>query len=222
MSDFFNRDRISAVMFDLDNTLSDRKYSFSCHAKRLAEMFLGERPAEMRDEFAKLLIKLDNNGYADKKAVYAEVCRRFGLTGREKEMSAEWDRSASMFFRREPFAEEILVYLGEKYSLGLLTNGLVSTQNIKLDAIGLRHLFREVMISEETGTAKPDSEIFLMMCRRMGCAPENTVYIGDHLQNDAEGASAAGLNAVLYDRYDTYGGVFPVTVTSLEQLKELL
>ena len=211
---------ISAVIFDLDNTLSDRKYAFSCHAGRMADMFLKE--ISLKEEFVKELIKLDCNGYAVKKEVYKTVCQKFPLDCSPDEMSSEWDKSAAMFCRQEPFAEDILQYLGKKYTLGLLTNGLSKTQSIKLDGVGLRKYFAEVMISQDTGLEKPDPAIFGLFCGRLGVSPENAVYVGDQYKNDYCGSLSAGLNPILYDRYNEYGGKYTPVIRSLEELKNIL
>lgn len=213
---------IKAVIFDLDNTLADRKYAFYNHAVRMADMFMSDRSGDEKEHFVKRLIELDNNGYAVKKQVYDTIFSEFSPSGTADDMKREWNVSAELFCRTEDGAEDILKYLNGKYILALLTNGYTSTQNIKLDGTGLRGYFSEVMISEETGTAKPDKEIYLMMCRRIGVSPSEALYVGDHMENDVKGPLSAGLDAVLYDKTGYYGGAYPKTIASLSELKRYL
>ena len=215
-------DNIRAVAFDLDNTLSDRKYTFSCHASRMADLMLGDSPDEVKKRFAERLIVLDNNGYAEKTDVWSTICSEFGVISEQSVYMREWNKNAQLFSRREPYAEELLEYLSGKYILALLTNGRIDTQSIKLDGIGFRKYFSTVMISGETDTAKPDTRIYLMLCERLGVSPSQTLYIGDHLENDIRGPLSAGMKAILYDRYDTYGGIYPETISSLKELEKIL
>lgn len=207
-----------AVIFDLDNTLADRKYAFEMHSKKLAELYLKDRSDEEKEQFVRRMIVLDKNGYAPKSEVYGTICREFSPDGTPDELFAKWRENAALFTRQEPFAEEILIYLKDKYKLSLLTNGSFKTQSVKLESVGLRKYFERVIISEETGTEKPDREIYLLICRETGVMPEEALYIGDHLENDVKGPLSAGMSAVLYDKYGTYRGVYENTVSSLKEL----
>lgn len=213
-------ENIRAVIFDLDNTLADRKYAFSKHAEKCADTFLTEK--KLKNKFISRLIELDCNGYRPKKEVYDTISAEFPLNCTPREIEDSWNTNADSFIRPEPYAEDILKYLSEKYTLALLTNGHCLTQNIKLDRVGLREFFAAVIISEETGTAKPDPEIFRMMCGKIGIPAENCVYIGDSFENDIKGAASAGMRAVFYDRYKTSKEGYLPAVSDLRKLKLLL
>jgi putative hydrolase of the HAD superfamily len=43
------------------------------------------------------------------------------------------------------------------------------------------------------------SACFTAVCRSVALPPEQILYVGDDRRNDCEGASAAGLQAVLFD-----------------------
>jgi HAD superfamily hydrolase (TIGR01662 family) len=78
---------------------------------------------------------------------------------------------------------------------------------------GLRALFErldlarffEVMIdSAEEGVRKPDPDIFLRACRRLGAEPARCLYAGDLPEVDVDGARRAGLAAALVDPLGAY------------------
>ena len=129
-----------AVIFDLDNTLADRKYAFEMHSKKLAELYLKDRSNEEKEQFVRRMIVLDKNGYAPKSEVYGTICREFSPDGTPDELFSKWRENAALFTRQEPFAEEILIYLKDKYRLSLLTNGSFKTQSVKLESVGLRNI----------------------------------------------------------------------------------
>jgi putative hydrolase of the HAD superfamily len=49
------------------------------------------------------------------------------------------------------------------------------------------------------GVEKPDPEIFLRACRRMGVEPGAALYVGDLYPVDVLGARSAGMEALLLD-----------------------
>ena len=56
-----------------------------------------------------------------------------------------------------------------------------------------------VVVSSEVGWRKPAAEFFEAVGRAAEAAPEKIVFVGDDPDNDYEGATAAGLSAVLFD-----------------------
>lgn len=85
--------------------------------------------------------------------------------------------------------------------LAVLTNGAEDQQLAKLSAVGLLDAVGPVFTAEALGLRKPDPAAFLEGCRRLGAAPDTVVYVGDEHEVDVLGARAAGLHAVLLDRF---------------------
>ena len=69
-----------------------------------------------------------------------------------------------------------------------------------LEGLGLSRRFRTISVSAIEKTGKPEPEIFLRTCARLGVAPPESLHVGDSLREDYEGARGAGLSAVLLDR----------------------
>jgi putative hydrolase of the HAD superfamily len=67
-------------------------------------------------------------------------------------------------------------------SSGLITDGRSITQRNKLKSLGLTHYFKDVIISEEFGSEKPDEKNYLFFKNKY---PENNFYfIGDNTSKD--------------------------------------
>lgn len=105
--------------------------------------------------------------------------------------------SAWRVFDDAPPALEALVARG--FRLGIVSNWDERLRPL-LARLGLAKYFRASIISCEAGRVKPDSEIFLRAAAELGCEPAALVHVGDSVQEDAEGARAAGMRAVLIDR----------------------
>lgn len=84
--------------------------------------------------------------------------------------------------------------------IGLITNGSLEAQTVKMRATGLLPRIEHVIASGSVGVTKPDAAIFTHACAVFGVAPGEAAYIGDRLATDALGASAAGLLGVWLDR----------------------
>ena len=68
----------------------------------------------------------------------------------------------------------------------------------------LKPLWEHVVISSDVRFRKPGTGFFAAVVKRAGCEPEEVLFVGDDLDNDYIGATAAGLRAVLLDRSDRY------------------
>jgi putative hydrolase of the HAD superfamily len=90
-----------------------------------------------------------------------------------------------------PEVMEALPRLARRYRLFALSNG-----NAQITRTALAPWFDGALSAREFGTGKPDPRIFHEACRRLGCAPEETLHVGDDLELDALAARAAGLPAM--------------------------
>lgn len=103
-------------------------------------------------------------------------------------------------------------------AVAALSNGDQAQQEDKIARAGLRPYLDAVLTSDLLGPAKPDPEIFASACRRLGVAPEKSVYVGDRLDVDAVAASRAALRGIWLDRS---GGAAPPGVDRITSLAEL-
>jgi putative hydrolase of the HAD superfamily len=115
--------------------------------------------------------------------------------------------------------EDVLPTLQLLKSRGLKL-GIVSNWDDRLRPL-LRHLnldvyFETVVVSCEIGACKPAPELFAAACAALGCAPENTLHVGDSLEMDLRGAQSAGLQARQVRR-----GIEHPSVSELGSLREL-
>ena len=74
-----------------------------------------------------------------------------------------------------------------------------------------------VLISADVGVRKPGAEFFRRAAEAAGCAPGEVLFVGDDLANDYEGATAAGMPAILLDPLGRHPDV-PHRIASLAEL----
>ncbi|HEY1277569.1 MAG TPA: HAD-IA family hydrolase [Thermoleophilaceae bacterium] len=82
---------------------------------------------------------------------------------------------------------------------------------------GLLELVDRVVTSADVGAAKPDPAMFERALEVAGSSAEDSVHVGDSLDNDVRGAGAAGIRAVLVQR----DGEPPAGVETIRALTEL-
>jgi putative hydrolase of the HAD superfamily len=85
-----------------------------------------------------------------------------------------------------------------------LVLGLASNYDSRLESVlagrpELARLRERVVVSSGVGVRKPGAGFFAEVLARSGCLPHEILFVGDDIENDYEGATAAGFQAVLLD-----------------------
>ena len=89
----------------------------------------------------------------------------------------------------------VLEALGERYRLGVVSNFYGNLEGV-CQSCGLAPLFAVMTDSRQVGAEKPDPAIFRAALETLGAAPETSLFIGDSLRRDCEGARRAGMGFI--------------------------
>lgn len=166
------------IFFDVGSTLVDETEAYD---HRVREMIIGTDITF--SNFDSKRIELAKQGFDGN----SEVIKFFGLT------KTPWHSEDEI-----PFADslEILKLLKSRgYNLGIIANQAIGIEQ-RLEEWGLLKYFDIVASSAELGVAKPDKLIFEKAFELAGCGPENSVMVGDRLDNDIIPAKALGMKTV--------------------------
>jgi putative hydrolase of the HAD superfamily len=92
--------------------------------------------------------------------------------------------------------------------------GLASNYDSRLASVvegtpALHPLRDRLVISSLVGWRKPARQFFDEVIRVGGCDPADTLFVGDDVENDFEGATAAGMRAVLLDEPGRHEQISP-------------
>lgn len=132
-----------------------------------------------------------------------EVMRGIGLENHADEL-ADYLRSNwrnPEVWPLTPYTHEVLSEVRRRgYKMGVVSNWDWTLPGV-LDATGLTHYFDYIGVSALEGVAKPDPRFFEVVLGQLGVEPQQAIHIGDS-PDDINGASAAGIEAVLFDPYD--------------------
>ncbi|AIQ53396.1 HAD family hydrolase [Paenibacillus sp. FSL R7-0331] len=188
---------IKAVLFDLDGTLLNRDASLVFFARDQYDRFSQLQLVE-KDIFVRRFIELDNHGYVWKDKVYQQLIDEFSI------QDIEWTELLSDYlisFQRHcigfPNMMTMLTQLKNNgVKLALISNGYGQFQYDNFKALGISHLFDEVLISEWEGLRKPNPEIFIRALSKLGVRAEDALFVGDHPENDIRASRDVGIKAV--------------------------
>jgi putative hydrolase of the HAD superfamily len=102
--------------------------------------------------------------------------------------------------------------------LGIVSNFDSRLFNV-LRGLGIADLFDTVTISSLAHAAKPSPKIFELALAQHAVDPGEAIHVGDSVRDDAEGATKAGLRAVLLARGAKQA---PPGITTIRTLDELV
>ena len=121
-------------------------------------------------------------------------------------------------------AHELMDYLKSKgYRMHMTSNGFHEVQYKKLAACGLKDYFDTIILSEDAGVNKPSPQYFDYAIRVSGAERQTTLMIGDNLQTDITGAHNAGIDTILFNRWQVEPSPIPThTVSTLKEIMEIL
>ncbi|MEM5017880.1 HAD family hydrolase [Metabacillus indicus] len=189
---------IKVVIFDLDGTLLNRDESVKVFINRQYERLNKSVNHIPKEKYTKRFIELDERGYVWKDKVYQQLTEELEITG------VTWEDLLQDYisqFKNNciPFQNlfEMLEELKNKnFILGMITNGIGQFQMDNIRALGIEKYFQTILISEWEGVKKPDPNIFLRALKQLDVPPNQSVYVGDHPENDVKAAQNVGMKAI--------------------------
>ncbi len=166
------------IFFDVGSTLVDETAAYD---HRVRDMIFGTNITFKEFDDARIAFAkqgLDGNSAAIK---------HFGLT------KTPWHSEDEVPY---PDAYSALAALVDKgYKLGIIANQNFGTAE-RLEHWGLQKFFDVIAASAEIGYAKPDRMIFEKALELAMCRAEDSVMVGDRLDNDIIPAKALGMKTI--------------------------
>jgi putative hydrolase of the HAD superfamily len=115
--------------------------------------------------------------------------------------TAEFCDEFMTFVYLDENTETLLRTLHGKYKLGIISNFAIPECVHKLlTTHDLEKLFDAIVVSGAVNKRKPSPEIFERTLKALGVSASETVFVGDTLDADIEGAKAVGMKAIYIER----------------------
>jgi HAD superfamily hydrolase (TIGR01662 family) len=241
------RKRVGGVLFDYGNTLLQYcDFSWDAFgvrvaaaARALAEELKRENlagteynPEEWAPVWLAHLKQLEETAHRTRieyditTAIHGLFAERFsGVNGR---WDAAIDRAVYGVMRQELIAKQGAVSLlwalrHRGLRVGLLSNTQFRSKNHieDLRRDGMSDLLDARVFSVDVGKRKPDPAIFRLALSELRTDPEETVYVGDNIECDVEGAKAVGMWTILVRTRDNASVVEPGADGIIDELEEI-
>lgn len=208
-----HRHTVSAVLFDLDDTLFDHEQAAraalasvhrshrtftlwpfeaftQAHARVLEELHVdvltGARSIDdaREERFRRLFVASGASGDVDR-------VRQTAVAYREAYLAV-----------RQPVdgALAVLAALKPRVRIAIVTNNLLDEQQAKIKLCGFEPYVDALIVSEVAGVSKPHPAIFTQALDAVGCQACDAVMVGDSWAADIEGARAAGIRPIWFNR----------------------
>ena len=166
------------IFFDVGSTLVDETEAYNHRIRNI----IANTDISF-EAFDAMRISLAKQGYDGN----SQAIKHFGLK------KTPWHSEDEVLYGD---AERTLRLLREKgFHLGIIANQPLGTQT-RLANWGILQYFDTVIASAEAGGAKPDRAIFEKAFEAAGCTPEESMMVGDRLDNDIIPAKAVGMKTV--------------------------
>jgi putative hydrolase of the HAD superfamily len=220
-------DAIEFVFFDVGNTLL-----FANRAQMLAPLHArGIRPPEeqlqaierrAKNEFDDIL---EHGGRVDLGFWNIFYQRLFeALDLHDEALRAELidnTRRSTNWDQIRPGTRAALDKIGHRYPIAVISNADGKIADL-LHRCGIGDCFRTITDSGIVGHEKPHPVIFDSALKSVGASPQHSLYVGDVYSVDYRGATAAGMQAVLFDAHGAYRGRGLPRVESLDELMAMI
>jgi len=232
---------IKAILFDMFDTLVIVKKNHEYYTPSFLKMYeyLKRNGVETTIEtFEKAFNKARDDLYEKADPNLEEPHFNVRISQTLKSLGYNYDVSSSIVLSASSeFCDEFMkyVYLDKdaeavvrnfygKYKLGIISNYAIPECIDKLlRAYGLYSLFDVVVVSAAVNKRKPSPEIFNNTLNALRVSAKETIFVGDTLEADVDGAKAVGMKAVYIVRRAEEGNILPdVTIKSLSELPSVL
>lgn len=207
---------IRAIVFDLDNTLTDfmrmKEAAITAAIDGMIDAGFRLSAAELRARVASIY---DEQGLEFQRVFDELLQREFG------EVDPKILASGIVAYRRAresalvlyPHAQMTLLELAKRgIRLGVVSDAPRLQVWLRLCGLGLQHVFDAVVTFDDTGERKPAPAPFREVLRRLDVDPHEALMIGDWAERDVVGARSLGMKTV----FARYGDTFDTKVSGAD------
>jgi len=181
---------VELALFDLDDTLVDRRAAFRAWAGCFCdEHGLGDAVG--------LLEEFDDYGLTPRAEFFARIADRVSLTDPGEHLLRKYREEFPHFVSRLDGAvfERLQRLRARGVRIGVVTNG--SPMQLRtIEAAGLGAVVDGCCVSEMEGIRKPDGEIFVRAAARCGVPLRGGWMVGDSPEADVRGGYELGLSTI--------------------------
>lgn len=92
--------------------------------------------------------------------------------------------------------------LRPRYQTAILSNSVAGARREEQARFGFAELVDEIIYSDEVGLAKPDPQVYRLLCEELGVDPTEVVFLDNRTLN-VDAACELGIHAILHEHTPT-------------------
>ncbi|XP_018800475.1 PREDICTED: N-acylneuraminate-9-phosphatase [Bactrocera latifrons] len=200
--------KITALFFDLDNTLIPTRSGDLKAVKKLSEVLenqfgLSKEEANTATQsFLKAFRRCPDNSQTSLDSWRTYLWRE-ALPPRYKHLAEQiYPKWLKLRYRYLALSADYIQMLcrarESNFLLALITNGPSNAQWEKINKLHVSQYFDCMLVSSDLPWEKPNPQIFYAACNYLGVAPSQCAMFGDKLESDIKGGNLAGLSATFW------------------------
>ncbi len=192
-------EHIKALVFDLDDTLyPEVNYVYSGFRSVSRQIALHDPNLEGQTVYELLVDEFENG--QDRRRVFNIVLEKLNQRSDDQVIAelVSLYRCHRPTIDLEPSIRDMLEKLRYHFRLGLITDGTLPGQKLKVEALGIQDLFDHIIYTELLGREnwKPSSLPFENMSKALACQSNECVYIGDNPAKDFVAPNQLGWHTI--------------------------
>jgi len=219
---------INAVILDLDDTLYPETQYVQSGFREVADFLKNSYNKTDSLQILQMLFEQNRQG------VFDRLCEKSHL---DKCVAKQMHTVYIGHTPKIKLFSDSLMFLQwlrkNNYQTGLITDGRPQQQNAKIDALGVRHFFKQIIITDELGEIcfrKPCPLAFEIMSSKLNIPYNKLVYIGDNAIKDFDAPHKLGMKTIkiirkssLYTNNISKANIkAQFEVTSFQEVKDIL
>lgn len=209
------------VYFNLDGTLTQHDYDYPGIYAQAIEA-AGLDLADAYEEYTNTFFNYFQDGWAyPRRQAMLDIMRERAIadTGETDAFAEAWEEEEAEATTFRDGAAELVQALGERHTVGIVTNGTGGLQRAKLEQAGLTDHLESVVVSSEIGVPKPNADFFT--AAEDAVEADTYIVVSDDLKRDILPAKRAGFTTVWLAAQEPEQDLSQVVDRRVESLDEV-
>ena len=214
-----------AILFDLDNTLTDRRASVTAFARQFYVHFRSRHQMTRFEDIEPIIHLADDGGYRPLDERWRMLQDRILWKGTPSvdELRDYWyTELGRCAIGVAGLHDTLLAFRDRQIQLGIITNGLERLQNLTVDTLKIRQYMDTVIVSDTVGVRKPDSAIYELALHEVDQVADDVWFVGDNPDTDILGAYHMGMTTVWIEGYHDWTDDSFVADYTVDNISEML
>ncbi len=215
----------SAILFSLDNVLTDQRATLLAFGERFWAHYTPHLGLTQLDEVQKLIIEVaeeNNRALPDRWEVLQDALP-WAQVPSAKALRDYWYQTMGACAQPAKRLYTTFNALRERHiKLGIIANGTAEMHNRMIETLGIRHFMDVVILSDAVQLKKPDKRIYELALGELKAKAHRAWYVGDHPLIDIVGATGAGLIGIWLKGYYPWPNGVNKPEHIIEQIDDLL